>query len=67
MRLFDNLLGMQSNGGGHVIGLVGLAGTAGEPYGAGYAASKFAMMGLLKSLKYEVIYNPRIHYKNNKP
>ncbi len=46
--------GMMESRWGRVIFISSISGKAGEPYGAAYSASKFAMIGLMQSLALEV-------------
>ena len=47
-------VGMIRRKSGHIIGISSIAGKFGTPLSTSYSASKFALLGMLEGLKYEV-------------
>ena len=52
--LFDVCPGMLERGAGHIVGISSFGGKVGMPIFSSYSAAKFALLGLLESLRFEL-------------
>ncbi len=64
--LHATLPGMRARGRGHVVHIASLAGRIPTPYGAVYAATKFAVVGLTEALSHE-LHGTGIHFTTVMP